>query len=241
MDISTEIKKIALVGAVPGFANDPHSKDAKFVLPVLDYLEKSGMLAAHDVDMDVINFADKRNFLDEHQAYDAVFICHIPNGRNLSWTRNSFNQYSAWTKTHDIKALANTIDSQSSPARWAERIAQSGAKIVATVGGYIEVDINYIQSAKAFQDQYVSLVAPHNKADLVGVGELFHRDEIQKIYGRDLDIPFQWLSIAADQDYLNRIRSNIGLPKTDLARDIMASGCSADPQRAPTRIPALIV
>ena len=90
----SQIQKIAVVGGFKGFENDPECKDFKMVMPALDYMRRSGISVSQKPEFDTINFADKRNFLDEDHQYDMVFIAHIPNGRNLSWTRLSFDRFS---------------------------------------------------------------------------------------------------------------------------------------------------
>lgn len=225
----SELNKIALIGAISGFENDPDSKDYKFVMPVLEYLERSGLCDRSKVQSDAINFFDGRNFLDENKGYDAVFICHIPNGRNLSWTRLTFNQYSQGQAVDNVEQLANTIDAKNSPDRWMDRIHASGAKLIAAIGTYIEVDVNYLAQASAFKN-YRSLIAPKNDAGLIGRGNLFERNAINPIYGEDIDIPFQWLSIAAEKKYINRIASVLRPNTTDLVHR-MVEQASVNPKK----------
>ena len=194
-----EIQKIAVVGGFKGFENDPECKDFKMVMPALDYMRRSGISVSQKPEFDTINFADKRNFLDEDHQYDMVFIAHIPNGRNLSWTRLSFDRFSQSTDVAEPAKLAHTIDSQNSPDRWAERISKTGAAIVAAVGTYIEVDTNFLSQSEQFKG-FVPLIAPKNDSSLVGRADIFDTDQMKLVYGRQLDLPIQWLSIAVQPD-----------------------------------------
>lgn len=217
-----QIQKIAVVGGFQGFENDPECKDFKMVIPALDYMRRSGISISQKPEFDTINFADKRNFLDEEQKYDMVFIAHIPNGRNLSWTRMTFNRFSRSTDVAEPSKLANTIDSQNSPDRWAGRISQTGAAIVAAVGTYIEIGTNYLSESEKFKD-YQVLVTPKNDPSLVGRADIFKTDQMELVYGHQLDLPIQWLSIAVQPDKIKpfvNLNSNTDLGKIFAAEKI---------------------
>ena len=119
---------IGVIGGIEGFQNDTQSNDYRYVMPALDYMRRSDIDVSCKPDFDCVNFAQNRNFLEEDIEYDAVFIAHVPNGRNLSWTRLQFQTYSKSTDVSNIKGLANTIDSQSSADKWANRIVQNRRK-----------------------------------------------------------------------------------------------------------------
>jgi hypothetical protein len=165
------------------------------VMPALDYLRRSGIPVSEEPEFDTINFADKRNFLDEDSVYDMVFIAHIPNGRNLSWTRMAFNTYSQWTDVSKPENLGNTIARDNSPDRWAERINNTNAKIVMTVGTAIEITGNYLHSSASMQG-YKPLIRPKDDPSLVGRADIFATDQMEILYGKPMDLPYQWLSIS---------------------------------------------
>lgn len=183
-------------------------------MPALDYLRRSGIDVSSKPDFDCVNFAQKRNFLDEDRQYDAVFIAHVPNGRNLSWTRMEFQTYSTQTDVSNPTNLANTIDSKNSSDRWAQRITQSSAKAVLSVGSYIEVEQNYLSASDHF-NSYSTLITPINDASLITAGPILECNAIEKIYGENLDIPYQWLGISLHNNFRRQLTlSN----KTDLSR-----------------------
>jgi hypothetical protein len=194
--------KIAVVGGFRGFENDPQSNDYKFVMPALEYLRASCISVSDNPIFDTINFENNRNFLDEDHQYDAVFISHVPNGRNTSWTRMSFNHFSGTRNVDERNALANTIDSKNSPQRWSDRIRRSNAKIVMTVGGWIEVDQHFLMECENFSQIYESMIAPKNDVSLVGVGDVFEKDKLSQIYADKVDVPYQWLGISVSRDFL---------------------------------------
>lgn len=190
------IKSIAIVGGFSGFENRPESNDYKFVVPALNYLRQSGIDIAETPDFDCVNFADHRNFLDEETCYDLVFIAHIPNGRNLSWTRMPFQIYTTSTDVTTPSIMGNTIDKDNSPDKWAKRLKNCGADFIASVGGYLEVQLGYMEESSQFCIDFNSVVKPKNDPSLTGQGSVFERDIVSKIYGREMDIPYQWLGIA---------------------------------------------
>ena len=225
-----EINKIAIVGGFQGFENDPDSNDYKMVMPALDYLKKTGISVSDKPEFDVINFADGRNFLDEDQNYDMVFIAHIPNGRNLSWTRMSFNDYSTWTDVSDQSKLQNTIDRRNSPDRWAQRIADTGASIVMGVATWIEVGANYLNESKLFNG-YNTLIAPKHDSTLVGRADIFSTKEMPLLYGDDIDLPYQWLSISINETKLSAFSAQ-AKGETDLTKKLHSVVKSVSKQKA---------
>ena len=213
------IHNIAVVGGFRGFETDQSSNDYRMVMPALDYLRQTGIPVSSQPDFDAINFADKRNFLDEDNDYDLVFIAHIPNGRNLSWTRMSFNTYSQWTDVSKPEILGNTIDRNNSADRWAERIAKTNAKIVMSVGTAIEITGNYLHRSSYMRD-YISLISPNDDASLVGRADIFATDQMKLLYGQQLDLPYQWLGISMDKIAMQELGMLLD-GETDLARIIV--------------------
>ena len=211
---------IAVVGGFRGFENNPESNDYRLVMPTLRYLRRSGIAISDQPNFDTINFEDRRNFLKETDEYDIIFIAHIPNGTNLSWTRMEFNRYSEWTDVSNRKKLENTIAVESLPDEWNKRINQSGAALVITLGTYIEVEQNYLTQSQLCGFQ--SIISPRHDPSLVGIGDKFERTHIEKIYGEPLDIPFQWLGIGMRKDFMCAHHHAISNGATDLSKKVAA-------------------
>jgi len=95
-------------------------------------------------------------------------------------------------------------------------LCKTGANAVFSVGSYIEIDQNYLSASRHFKD-YAPLITPKNEVSLVGLGQQFERDDVKKIYGEDLDIPYQWLGISLRNDFIPQIPLN---DRTDLSRKL---------------------
>lgn len=217
------IRRIALVGGFADFRDDAEHPDHKFVTMTNDYLNRSGMRIADDVDIDVVNFVNGREFLQEDKKYDAVYIAFIPRGINMSHTRMSFNTYSEHsfdgTDTHAVRDKSrNTIAPDNSPTKWVERIIASKAKIIAVRSGCIEVDLNYFQKSPSY-GAYKTLLSPNQDAAALYRGASdFGREDVKKLYGAEVDVPFQWLGVAATKSYLKKISDSLEQSQTSLAR-----------------------
>lgn len=219
---SQKIRRIALVGGFEDFRKYDSHPDNKFVALTNDYLRRSGMDVADDVDIDVINFVNGRRFLQEDKEYDAVYIAFIPQGINMSHTRMEFRIVSAnafdGTDSQSIRDKSrNTIELDNSPKKWVERIRSSKAKVIAVRSGFIEIDLNYLQKDSGY-NAYKTLLSPDKAASAMHRGASdFGCESVEKLYGEKIDVPFNWLGVAATPAYLASVAGQIRQAETSLA------------------------
>lgn len=222
----TKIRRIALVGGFADYAQYSNHPDAKFVEMTNEYLTKSGIAVDDAPEIDVINFIDGRNFLNEEKEYDAVYIAFIPQGINLSHTRMEFRTFSkrafdGSNGNRKREMSRNTIDIDNSPANWMKRILQSKAKVIAARSGFIEIDLNYLQKAPNY-NVFSTLLTPERNASLDHRSASdFGREKVRQLYGQDVDVPFQWLAVAAKPAYLWSIQSALRGANTTLSREAL--------------------
>ncbi|PCH99073.1 MAG: hypothetical protein COB76_06505 [Alphaproteobacteria bacterium] len=214
------IRSIAVVGAFKGFENDPECNDYKFVMPSLDYLRRSGFDISDTPDFDAINFEDQRNFLSEDKEYDAVMIAYIRNGRMLGHLRGADlpSEYEEGAHVQSRGTLSTTLDENHTPERYQERLAHSKAKLLLCNGGPYEVILPWIND-QSFQ----TLASPKMSDELMYMHYRAHdASNMERVQGEKIDLPFQWLGIAARPDYLIENQATISAGSTDISRKIDA-------------------
>jgi len=139
------IRKVAAVGALD-YTYAGSSRDSFFITEVLNTAVRAGLPVSPDVKVDPINFREERDFLAEADQYDAVLVCFIlgfirgnpKNGDIRTFGRNAIQRH----------PRGFTVSPHHTAQEWRERIAQSGAHLVATFGSEAEINSRDLQSKR---------------------------------------------------------------------------------------------
>ena len=139
-DAESRLKNIAFVGARDAEIGVQHKPDSKRLTAALVYMLQSGFAFDEDFEIDIINFQDKRDFLNEQKPYDAVFISLIRNQRGDENPNHKPPNYSVFSSKLSNTILGNWHNTASmvsphhSPDAWLKRARQAGAKVIVTFG-----------------------------------------------------------------------------------------------------------
>ena len=210
--------------------------DSQRLTAALTYCLRSGILIDPDFEIDIVNFRDRRNFLTETSSIDLVFISNILNKRLKG--------------TFDITAETNMPEGTSFRAfygfglskghgmsDWVKRIEQSGAKLVVTFGGCLEIgthdlsgfngaqQVPLIETPETSFGLYNEIITP--KKDQLGGYQFEPLGSLKEIYGERAeayDLPMPWLGISASPDYIEQLSKAFGTETalTEMSRVIRA-------------------
>jgi hypothetical protein len=201
------IRNIGFVGAY-NFEYGAEDKDSQRLSKALDYMVKSGVPLSPDFDVDVVNLADKRDYLSEERQYDAVMISFIlANQSRLTHIFNPACFQDIKEDTNKKNYLGTAVSPNHFPEKWLERTRSANAKFVITYGSACEVSSSTF-SPKYFQGNarpYDCLIPTPmlNSCEI-----LWKQDQSEAetfINGKPTDLPLAGLSYCADRQYLSGI------------------------------------
>jgi len=219
------LKTIAAVGAYDAQIGG-HGVDSKRLTGIVTYLLQSGILIDPDFSVDVVNFREKRNFLEEDKKADLVFVALIL--ANHIWRMHrethdfSDRIHDLAYRSHDYRAvLGMTLSHDHTHVAWEKRIAEAGAKIIATYGGQYELGTHNLcreDTTQSFRtliatpgytmnDAYVERLDSDKS---VGGYELKDKAGLAFLYNKAAnDLPMPWLGFAASPGYLEEAKGGL--------------------------------
>lgn len=189
------LRTVAAVGAY-GIEIGGYDDDSQRLTGGLTYLLDSGVPVDPDFTVDVVNFADGRDFLYEETPVDFVFVAYI--------LRHAAGLPQFWpdeTDRESCEALLTTVSRCHDKPGWLYRLREGNTKMVMAYGGGDEIDAQYF--CNGHEKAYRLLVPAPNMRDQ----EIFYDDQGRRhsydISG--LDVPITGLSFCADHEYLEAI------------------------------------
>lgn len=193
----SSLKKISFVGAYDAVIGG-HQKDSYRLTKILEYLLKSGVLIDPEFEIDVVNFREGRDFLNETSQVDLVIVSYIIAGRHY---------YDRLFSPHKVGSYSNLdlidlVSSKNVEDCWLERIEEAKAKFIVTYGGNVEV------RAQIFSDDYgINFTVLVPSPDEECAGSSVPLDKIIELYPdiKNIDLPIGWLGFSAEKDYLRQI------------------------------------
>lgn len=220
------IKTIAAVGALDAQFGG-NEKDSATLTQMLRYLQKSGVPIDPDFSVDVVNFRENRDFLEEKTAADLVFVAYIIREPVMRVTK-CFQKAIGWQKPeNDLDRLSITLSPDHREAKWDARAVNAGAKIVITQGGKFEIG-SY--SFKSF-------------APLIHTPDAYGTDKEQvtfttaDFHGAQADFPTPWMGLAAAPAFLAAVapvlsgRTELSRRMAQQAGPVLQGGPAAKPRR----------
>lgn len=222
------LKTIAAVGAYDAEIGGK-TADSKRLTGVMTYLLQSGCLIDPDFDIDVVNFRQKRDFLNEDKQADLVFISfilarHVRGSRLYDETRmNDLVEEADWRSYYGL-----TLSPQHQAEAWQRRIESCAAKMVVTYGGSDEIGTQTL-CVDGNRDALLPVIPtpPLRVRGFIGDKKSWDSGfgegaDLKLLYNNTAnDLPMPWLGFAAAADYLKVAASGLS-PATSLGRHARA-------------------
>lgn len=205
------IKTIAAVGAYDGQIGGIGT-DSRRLTGIMSYLLQSGVAIDPSFEIDVINFRERRNFLDEDKKADLLFIAFI-----LACSKNTIPYHTGLNKEaryHDYRSVFGlALSPKHTPDTWRERILACDAKMIATFGGVSEIGTHILCEDKEESGLRALIDTPkfslHNRAVMESINPKYGgyvlktKTSLATLYNNAAnDLPLPWLGFAGTPAYI---------------------------------------
>lgn len=202
------LRKILAVGAYPeSCIYGGQCADSFHLTKMVNYLADCGLVkktleGVPEVDVRVMNYRDRQDFLEDSPECDILMICYVPGfgrGRDIETMKHLQEQFS--TGVNGFELYDFRISEFHSVDRWCDAVKRSSPKIIWTIGSRREIGTHIFSE--------IPLDVIQKTKFLPGLGS----EEGQ--YG----IPAKWCGVAFDKMYADSIIS-ADLPETPLLREL---------------------
>ena len=218
------LKTIAAIGAYDGEIGGSQ-RDSYRLTRVAEYLLKSGFVLDPDYSIDVVNFREGRDFLNEDKKADLVFVANILRDRHaclLYWDFEELQRNPKWEECLDF-----TVSRMHDIFEFQDRFIKAETKLVVTFGGELELAADCFAGPDSLTDHIILVNSP--KQECMG-GDRGTLAETYPGYA-GIDLPLAWLGVTADPAYLDAL-------KPALSRDTWLGRRAANYQVPPPPVPA---
>lgn len=226
------LKTIAAVGAYDAVIGGKRA-DSRRLTGIMSYLMHSTILIDPNFSIDVVNFSNKRNFLEEDKKYDLVFISFILRQA----LRGTFVYGSRQKEELSLRGLADfrgyygvALSKDHNDAAWQGRVSSCDAKVIATYGGASEIGTQVLCDGQN-DNGFVPLIdTPDKKVCHFSARkwnkylepDLESYASLTLLYNNAAnDLPMPWLGFAAASGYLKTIAPYLS-QETTLGRNARA-------------------
>jgi len=213
------LKTISCVGAFEAEIGS-EQRDSVRLAHIIDYMLRSGFLIDPEFSLDVVNFADRRDFLEETNAADLLFISFIirePVWNTPCYSHELYDRLGA--KSQPPSRFGTMLSQHHEQKSWRERAQQAGAKMIVTYGGIFEIGTPTFCKMRPQsrwdpeqKPPYVALiespavqVGPYALGDKPGEYDLDTKalPRLKQLYNdQAADVPLPWLGFCAAPAYV---------------------------------------
>ena len=197
------IRSISAVGAYRAVLGG-NDIDSQRITALLKYLIRSGVPVDPGFEIDVVNFRDGRNFLQEKKETDLLMVCWIY--RRQTRGTHQFSLYDDW-RTASENRLSMMVSPNHSDGNWAARAVDAKARLVATYG-----DIEDVCSDTFGDRGFVHLFDTPS-----GMPDIDAEELVAPVPRHDDDRPDPWLGLCGDEAYLRHMQPALAARPTSLA------------------------
>lgn len=201
------IRTIAAVGALDAQFGG-NEKDSATLTQMLRYLQKTGVPIAPDFTVDVVNFRENRDFLEEKTAADLVFVAYIIREPVMRVTKCFQKAIGGQRPEDDLDRLSITLSPSHREEKWDARARAAGAKIIITQGGKFEIGSGSFRSFTPLIQTPDAYGTDHDRQTTYTTAD-FH--------GAQADFPTPWMGLAAAPEFLKAV-APVLTGRTELAR-----------------------
>lgn len=222
-----DLPRLRTIAAVGAYDADIGGKsvDSRRLTRIMSYLLRSGVLIDPDFSVDVVNFAQKRDFLHETDTADLLFVSFI-----LHSPSNMTMKYGDWLhgiveEEGERETFGLALSADHSLAAWRARTAATRAKMLVTYGGSDEIGTATLGAGEAGNALVPVIASPNARIahyavmGANGYWDMERAVNIRAMYNdRAADVPMPWLGFAMERTYLQQMQPAFAAQTTLLAR-----------------------
>lgn len=201
-----DIRHVTMVGVnhPMQFSFDGVCEDSIRYRHLMQYLAASGVRLTPDFEVDAVDFMVGRDFLRETHKTDLVIVsCILKESHNGKYIggEDYLKRISCGADEAVRFDLSTRLSDLHNGLRWAQRLADSGAKMCITFGGTDEINTAYLRP-EGNASPYTALIGTPERT----IASWTDRYEsVESYYGYDNDLPMLFLGVLGQKDWLNEV------------------------------------